>query len=85
MTKAHVGITAPIMPVGLCADKNNLYEVIPGHLAAVVVNGWVRSRFLAASVYMDVTDKFEVKNRAILLALGMLIVANGIPCLAMGD
>ena len=34
---------------------------------------------------MDVNDKFRIKNRAILLAMGMLIVANAMLFVAMGD
>ena len=84
-TKIHIGITAPMLPGRFDKNNDNLYEVVPGHLSAVVVNGWVRSRCLAISVYMDVADKFKVKNRAILLAMGMLIVANALPFVAMCD
>ena len=83
-TKIHVGITTPRIVGGLVADDNP-YEVVAGHLSAAIVNGWVRDRFLAVSVYLQVSDKFKLKNRAILLALGMLIAANGLPYVIMGD
>ena len=83
-TKIHVGMTTPRI-LGGDSVNDNPYEVVPGHMSAAVINGWVRDRFLAVSVYMDVSDKFKIKNRAILLALGMLIAANWLPYVFMGD
>ena len=85
LIRPHIGMTAPRMPVGIETDQHNLYEVVLGHLSVMVVNGWTRSRLLAMSVYMDVRDKLRVKNRAILLIMGMLIVQNALPYIAMGD
>lgn len=82
--RSHIGITAPRMPCGIASNLQNLYEVVPGHLSAVVVNGWGKSRFLAISVYMYVHDKFHGKNTAILLAIGMLITANALLYVVMG-
>ena len=84
-TKIHVGMTTPKIPGGDDSVNDNPYEVVPGHMSAAVINGWVRVRFLAVCMYMDVNDKFKIKNMAILLALGMLIAANGLPYVIMGD
>lgn len=59
----HIGITAPRLSTGVAQDQNNLYEVVPGHLSAVVINGWARARILALSVYLDVKSKLSVKKK----------------------
>ena len=61
--RPHIGITAPILPTGISTDQDNLYDIVPGHLTAVVINGWARTRVLSLSVYLDVRSKLDVKNR----------------------
>ena len=77
LLRPHIGMSAPRLPIGVNQDQNNLYEVIPGHLSAMVINGWTRSRFLAINVCMDVRSKLSTKNRGVLLFMGMPIVALG--------
>ena len=50
----------------------------------MVVNEWVRSRFLTINAYMDVSKKVLVKSRDMLFIIGMLILQRGLPFIVMG-
>ena len=77
---------APIDNVGGKTDNvRNPYEVVPSHATLMMVNCWVKSRFLVGSVYMDVKDKLGSNSRAIMFVVGLALAYHGLPYIMVGD
>ena len=85
LSKPHIDITPVAITDGIESNRRNPYEIIPGRLTAMVVNGWLRSRFITMSVYMDVHSKLGATNRLILFTIGLVVAVNALPFVALGD
>ena len=85
MTKPHLDIAPPVVIERDDKNTRNKYELIPGHLTAVVLNGWFGTRLLILNVYMDQKDGTGLKNRAIMMMIGITIETMGMPYIIAGD
>ena len=57
LIRPHIGMSVPKFPSGSDCDPHNLCEIMLGHVSAMVVNAWTRTRLLAINIYMDVCDQ----------------------------
>ena len=85
LTKQQLDIAPPMVLGRDDKSTRNKYEVIPGHLTAVIINGWFGTRILILDVYMDQHDGTGLKNRAIMMMIGILTETMGIPFVVAGD
>ena len=75
------------LPDPLCdpRHKRNPFDIYPGHVTGMIMQGSEGRDLLLINVYMDCHSKFGTKNRAILYSIGMIVNALKIPYVIMGD
>ena len=86
-TRPAIDICPVKLPEGMEIDSTmrNPYDLIPGHLTGMIINGWVKSRFMQFSIYLDGNSKTGAKNRAILMLIGLIVAHNQLPFIITGD
>lgn len=83
--RPNIDIAPPSCPAYYPVSTRNKYEIVAGHLSAVIINAWFYSRLLVLNSYLDQQDQLSTKNRAILMMAGVTIECLGIPFVIGAD
>ena len=86
-TKLAHSVSPIPLPAGIVTDDltRNPYEIVPGHLTGLIINGDNKHKIIVFSIYLDCHDKHGDKNEAIRYTLGLIISSMNMPFVIMGD